>query len=151
MSPTLTALLRNAEYRAYFLRQPVLPKKLHHPAPWKVWALKDNGKWAGKAIATFPEAFDLTKKLIRKPGIKDAAICSRVVGFKAPEQLVTAYRTDGYDWCIMCRRPTIFKPMAKHHALRQDLHVFFQHHPVCFYCGMREETMVSGGITLGRN
>lgn len=151
MSPTLTALLKNPTYRAYFLRQPKLPPKLHHPEPWRVWALRENGKWAGKSLATFPEAFDLTKKLIRNPAIKDAAICSRVIGFRAPEQLVMQYKAEGYDWCIMCRRPTHFKAMRRHHALRDDLHKYYASHPVCPYCGIREETMLHGNITMGKN
>ena len=152
MSPTLTTLLRHPEYKRYFLRQPVLPKKLFHPLPWRVWALKNNGKWAGKAVATFPEAFEMTKKILRTPEtFKDVAISSRVVGFKPPEALKDHYRAAGYDWCIMCRRPTHFKAMRRHHALRDDLHRYYANHPVCVYCGMREETMMHGGITLGKN
>lgn len=153
-SPSLAALLKDPKYRAYFLRQPVLPKRLHHQAPFYVWALKPDGKWAGKAVADFPTAFDMTKKILKAiPAGKfeDVSISSRVVGFRAPEDLVVAYKSDGYDWCIMCRRPVHFMPKRKHHALRDDLHRYFAAHPVCPYCGIREETMLHGNVTMGKN
>lgn len=149
--PTLASLLKDPAYRAYFLRQPILPKRLYHPAPFYVWGLKANGKWAGKAVADFPTAFDLTKKMLRAPAFEDVSISSRVIGFKAPEALVMKYKADGYDWCIMCRRPVHFRALRKHHALRDDLHRYFSHHPVCGFCGIREETMLHGNVTMGKN
>lgn len=152
MSPRLATLLKDQAYRQYFLRQPVMPKKLHHPAPWRVWGLKTTNQWAGKSLATFPEAFELAKKMLRSSQFQDVSISSRVVGFRAPEQLLTAYRADGYNWCIMCRRPVHFTPKRRHHALRDDLHRYFSHQPVCPYCGIREETMLTpGAVTLGKN
>jgi len=93
----------------------------------------------------------MTKKMLRHPLFEDVAITSRVVGFKPPENLRDHYRAAGYDWCIMCRRPTHFKAMRRHHALRDDLHRYYANHPVCVYCGMREETMLHGNVTLGKN
>lgn len=152
MSPTLATLLKDPVYRAYFVRKPVLPKNLHNPLPFKVWGLRTDNKWAGRAVASFPEAFEMTKKILRRPDFKDVSISSRVIGFRAPEQLLTAYKADGYDWCIMCRRPVHFVARRKHHALRDDLHKFFAHEPVCPYCGIREETILTpGAVTLGKN
>lgn len=152
MTLTLAKLLKDPDYRAYFIRQPQLPKGLYHPAPFKVWGLKDDGRWAGKPVATFAEGFELTKKMLRHPDFTDVSISSRVIGFRAPEDLKLKYQADGYDWCIMCRRPTHFIARRKHHALRDDLHKYFSHHPVCTYCGMREETQrTPGAITMGKN
>lgn len=152
MSPTLSTLIQNKVYKAYFLRQPRLPKGLHHPAPWRVWGQKTDGKWAGKAVADYPAAFELAKKMLRAPAFKDVSISSRVIGFRAPEQLLVQYREAGYDWCIMCRRPVHFAAKRKHHALRDDLHRYYAHHPVCPYCGIREDTILTpGAVTLGKN
>lgn len=151
-SPSLSALLKDPKYKAYFLRVPKLPKSLHHQAPFYVWGLKSDGRWAGKPVADFQTAFDMTKRLLKAPAFVDVSISSRVVGFPAPEDVRLAYKADGYDWCIMCRRPVHFIPKAKHHALRDDLHRYFAAFPVCPYCGIREETMTTpGAITMGRN
>jgi hypothetical protein len=153
MSPTLATLLKDPTYRSYFLRAPQLPARLYHQAPYYVWAIKADGKWAGVAVPDFPTAFAKTKAILKATPnrFKDVSISSRVVGFRAPEQLVQAYRADGYDWCIMCRRPVHFAPKRRHHALRDDLHRYFSHQPVCPYCGIREETMTHGSITIGKN
>jgi hypothetical protein len=151
MSPTLSTLLRDPAYKAYFRRQPVLPKNLYHPAPFRVWGLRVDGRWAGKAVPSYPEGFELAKKMLRSDSFQDVSISSRVVGFKPPENLRDEYRARGYDWCIMCRRPTHFAPKRKHHALRDDLHRYFSHQPVCPYCGIREETMIHGNVTIGKN
>lgn len=150
-SPALSTLLKDPKYKAYFLRAPQLPKRLYHQAPFYVWGLKPNGKWAGVAVPDFKTAFDKTKAILRSPAFVDVSISSRVVGFKAPEELVMEYRSRGYDWCIMCRRPVHFSPKRRHHALRDDLHRYFAAQPVCPYCGIREETMLHGSITLGKN
>ena len=150
-SPSLATLLKDPKYRAYFLRQPQLPKNLYHLAPYYVWALKPNGKWAGAAVVDFPTAFTKAKAILKSPTFADVSISSRVIGFRAPEELVVQYRQDGYDWCIMCRRPVHFLPRRKHHALRDDLHRYFSHQPVCPYCGIREETMLHGNVTMGKN
>lgn len=153
MSPTLASLLKDPAYKAYFLRAPRLPAGLHAPLPFKVWGLRIDNKWAGKAVPTFADGFILAKRMLRaKDQFRDVSISSRVIGFRAPEQLLTAYKADGYDWCIMCRRPVHFMPKRRHHALRPDLHQFFAHEPVCPYCGIREETVLTpGAVTLGKN
>lgn len=147
----MATLLKDQKYRAYFLRAPQLPKHFHHLAPFYVWALKPNGKWAGKAVVDFPSAFEMTKKILKAPAYSDVSISSRVIGFRGPEELVMKYRAEGYDWCIMCRRPVHFMPKRKHHALRDDLHRYFAAFPVCPFCGIREETMLHGNVTLGKN
>jgi len=152
MSPTLATLLKDPTYRSYMLRVPKIPKGIYHPAPFRVWGLKVDGKWAGAAKPDFVTAFDLTKRMLRNPDFQDAAISSRVVGFAAPEDLRLKYQADGYDWCIMCRRPVHFAAKKKHHALRDDLHRYFSHQPVCPYCGIREDTILTpGAITMGKN
>ncbi|QEQ93647.1 hypothetical protein SEA_ZUKO_69 [Streptomyces phage Zuko] len=150
-SPTLATLLKDPKYKAYFLRPALLPKKVYHPAPFRVWALTPQGKWAGTTAVDYAEAFGKTKRLLQSPKFVDVSISSRVIGFRAPEDLVQKYKADGYDWCIMCRRPVHFMPKRRHHALRDDLHRFFAEFPVCPYCGIREETMLHSGVTMGRN
>lgn len=150
-SPSLADLLKDPKYKAYFLRPAQIPKRVYAPQPFKVWALKPDGKWAGTLAKDYAEAFEKAKRLLRSPKFVDVSISSRVIGFRPPEDLLMKYKADGYDWCIMCRRPVHFLPRRKHHALRDDLHRFFAEFPVCPYCGIREETMLHSGVTMGKN
>src|SRR3546814_20129947 len=134
--PSRAALLKDPAYRSDFGRQPVLPKNLYHPAPFYVWGLKTNGRWAGKAVADYPTAFDLTKRMLRADAIEDVSISSRVIGFRPPEHLKDEYRYRGYDWCIMCRRPVDRKSVVSgksssvrvDHGARRTLNTTIDHH-----------------------
>lgn len=152
MSPTLSALLKDPEYKAYFIRPAVIPKSVYHTAPFKVWGITLQDKWAGTTAKDYAEAFGKVKVMLKSKKFRDVSISSRVVGFPAPEGLRLKYKTEGgYDWCLMCRRPVIFEAQDWHHALRNDLHCYFANFPVCPYCGIREETMTSpGSITMGK-
>src|SRR3546814_20217917 len=91
--PTLAALLKDPAYRPYFVRQPVLPKNLYHPAPFYVWGLKTNGRWAGQAVADYPTAFALTNRTLPPP---------------APDHLRSArrqLRKDSFRTGTSCRPP----------------------------------------------
>lgn len=158
MTIRMSTLLKNPTYRSYLTKNVVYPKNVYHPAPWRVWAQKvspqskSGFKWAGKTFKTYGEAFALTKTILGRPAdFKDVSISSRLIGFRAPEQLRVQYKMDGYDWCVMCRRPVIFTPMRRHHALDSTLHQYYAHFPVCPYCGIREETVLTNGaITYGK-
>ncbi len=150
-SPTLSTLLKDPKYKAYFRRPAIIPKGIYAPQPFKIWALTPQGKWAGTTAADYAEAFGKVKRLLASPKFVDVSISSRLIGFRAPEDLVMDYRSRGYDWCIMCRRPVHFSPRSRHHALRDDLHCYFAAFPVCPYCGIREETMLHSGVTMGKN
>lgn len=158
MTIRMSRLIKDPEYRSYLTKNVVYPKNVYHPAPWRVWAQKvDPSKrsgfaWSGKTFKTYGEAFDLLKRIQKAgPTFEDAAISSRLIGFRAPEQLRQRYKALGYDWCVMCRRPVQFVPMRRHHALDNTLHQYYSHFPVCPYCGIREETILTNGaITYGK-
>lgn len=150
-SPTLSTLLKDPAYRSYFTKPAVIPKGIFHPAPFRVWGITTQSRWAGTTAVDYADAFNKVKVMIKSKKFQDISISSRVVGFPAPESLRLHYKSDGYDWCLMCRRPVVFEPRERHHALRKDLHCYFADFPVCPYCGIREETMISPGmITMGK-
>jgi hypothetical protein len=151
MTVKLSTLLQNTDYRSYFQRNVKYPTNVYHQAPWRVWVHLTSGKWGQKTFATYGEAFKYTVPVLKKAAVQDVSISSRLIGFRPPEQIRLHYQTLGYDWCLMCRRPVQFVTWRKHHALRNDLHQFFAHHPVCPYCGIREETMRGNGVTIGKN
>lgn len=136
-------LLRDPLYRSYFLQTPKFPFKLALDKPWRVWAdvggEDDEGYYLAdfrkKDFPTFAEAFAFVKPRIKK--WDDFAITSRIIGFVPPKPVKALYSED-YDWCIMCRRPTLFEPHDTHHALRDDIHRYFVDWPICIFCGSRE-------------
>lgn len=147
-------LLRDPLYKRYFLTAPRFPYKLASEKPWRLWVDlgidSDGGEYISdfrkKDFATFKEAFNYIKPKIRligqDPGITDFAISSRIIGFVAPRSVQATYIGD-YQWCIMCRRPTLFEPYDTHHALKNSLHRYFTDMPICMFCGSRENPHVT--------
>lgn len=145
-------LLKDPLYRQYFLTAPRLPYKLASPNPWRLWVdlgvEDDEGYYIPdfrkKDFPTFKEAFVYIKPRIKFIGDKltDFAISSRIIGFVAPRSVRALY-SDDYQWCIMCRRPTLFEPYDTHHALKNSLHRYFTDMPVCMFCGSREDPHVT--------
>lgn len=142
-------LLKEPEYRKYFLKSPRFPYKLAHPQPWTVWARKPSKKnpgrfsWARNDFATFKEAFVYSKT--NWNGWDDFSICSRIIGFDPPQSLRNAYELN--DWCYRCRRPVVMRTFSKHHALNTDIHEYFVDWPICPFCGSSGEhqyTLVPG-------
>lgn len=143
-------LLRDPVYRRYFLTTPRFPHRIANPKPWRLWVdlgvEDDEGYYTSdfrkKDFATFKEAFnyiklktDRFKKIPHQ--VNDFAISSRVIAFVAPKSVQAPYLED-YQWCIMCRRPTLFEPYDTHHALKNSVHRYFTEIPICMFCGSRE-------------
>lgn len=129
---TIKELLRDKQYREYFLKPPTLPE--HYTPdklPWKLLILKKGEtKWRSKRFGTYKEAFDALKTLL--PTIENAAINCPALGFMPPMQ---TFRVRGkidpktkkpklvtkvwkprltsdmgdHHWCPYCRRPSIFR------------------------------------------
>lgn len=142
---TMRELLKDPLYRRYFLTSPKFPFRLALDKPWRVWAIvgdtrEDPDIWVPdfrkKDFPTFKDAFTFIKPRINK--YRDFSITSRVIGFVPPKSVRAQFGED-YDWCIMCRRPTIFEPHTTHHALKDEIHRYFVEWPVCMFCGSREE------------
>lgn len=133
---TMDELLRDPQYREYFLKPPVLPDHYSAPGikPWKLIVLKKGEtKWRSKKFATYQEAFAGFKKM--RPSIENAAINCPALGFMPPFK---TYRIKGkfdrykrpllrtkvwtprieadmasHNWCPHCRRPSIFDLATK--------------------------------------
>jgi hypothetical protein len=143
-------LLKDPLYRRYFLLSPRFPYSLAIDKPWRLWVdlgTENESNFRKKDFETFGEAFNYIKvktdRFKKIPDrIADFAISSRIIGFVAPKSVQAAYLED-YQWCIMCRRPTLFEPYETHHALRQSIHRYFTDVPVCIFCGNREQPQVT--------
>lgn len=135
----MITLLRDPIYRAYFLKAPRFPHPVHHETPWTVWVKRTRNErvvWAKKDVPTFREAFTFVKPHIKE--WDDFSITSRIISFFPPKNVRHAYRH--LQWCYRCRRPTTFKPYARHHALKPEVHRYFADWPVCPYCGCKDDT-----------
>lgn len=129
-------LLKDAQFRKYFLTNPRLPYKLADPNPWTVWIHRTSQKtgrlvWARVDMPTFKDAWTYARANYK--GWKDFSITSRIIGFDPPKNIRNAFELN--DWCYRCRRPVEMRAFAKHHALKQDIHQYFADWPVCPYCG----------------
>lgn len=148
-------LLKEPVYREYYLRSPKFPYPIAYATPWKLWINRVSrrpesaGKlvWVGLSFATFKQAFDYAKPRMRDQDLKwkDFSICCTVMGFVPPQKVRNTFELS--DWCMRCRRAVDMRAVARHHALRADIHRFFAEWPVCPFCGASDEpsfTLVPG-------
>ena len=127
---TIHELLKDPQYREYFLKVPKLPEHYSQSQlPWKLM-IKKRGelKWRTKRFATYKEAFEGLKQLLDV--CEDAVINCPSLAFDPPfKTYVVKGKLDkkGYPlkksrvwkpkldadmdqhfWCGHCRRPTVF-------------------------------------------
>lgn len=138
--PAYRELMADPVYRAYAKKRPRLPLTVSHPGAWLVVAHRppsDSGAtWGTRTMDDYADAYRWVRDRVTV-GVEfdDAAIVSRRKLFTPP----SGFRWDRnrYSWCGRCRRPTIFRHVAKHHALRGA--ILTDDEPYrCYYCGARE-------------
>jgi hypothetical protein len=130
---TIRELLRDPQFKAYFVKVPKLPDHYTPDAePWRLLVVKQGEtRWRSKRFGTYQEAFAGFKKML--PSITDAAINCPGLSFMPPTRtvklkgkfevvkgiqkpilrtLVWAPRLEAdmakHHWCGYCRRPTVF-------------------------------------------
>lgn len=128
---TIKELLRDPQYRDYFIKAPKLPDHMtNNPAilPWKLYVLKrGENNWRSKRFHTYREAFAGLKKML--PVIDNGAINCPALSFLPPFKNYTIKSTGkqvtklwqpkidsdmaDHKWCPHCRRPTIFHMAMK--------------------------------------
>ena len=133
---TIKELLKDEQYKKYFLTVPQLPSHYEGTKPWKLYVkLKGETNWKAKRYETYKEAVEAYKRLL--PKIEDAAINCPALAFRPPirnvrlkgkfktvrGQRVPEFRSliwhpkldadhEKHTWCSYCRRPTVFKVLA---------------------------------------
>lgn len=127
---TIRELLRDPQYKAYFVKVPKLPEHYTPDSlPWRLLVLKQGEHiWRGKRFGTYEEAFAGMKTML--PKIENAAINCPGLNFMPPVRTVRVkgkvdakgkpiIKTlvwkprleadhEAHYWCGYCRRPTIF-------------------------------------------
>jgi len=141
---TLRELLKDPQYKQYFLKIPQLPAHVRPSSqPWKLMVLKVGEKqWRTKKFGTYKEAFLALKKLLPNESIYDMVINCPGLDWQPPIRLAKVKgRTDAkgkpilravvwkpvidadlplHYWCPYCRRPTKFDYFSSHPAMTKQ-------------------------------
>lgn len=159
-------LLEDEKYRKYFLTRPTMPRAPRISPPWRLYVQLDTGQsWRKKDFWDYAEAVKYFAQL-RKRGLHDAAITCRPMAWTPPSKIVRVkgkfhknskgemvpvtrevfWRPqmpadeEAHLWCPYCRRPTVFKAFARHHALSGEYGKMMDPGAArCTICGIRQE------------
>lgn len=144
--PTLTELLENETYAAWFKRDPRMPGSVRRDAPWQIIARRTPGApgatWAVRRMPSYADAYRRARRMLGDPEWEDVAVCSRAVMFRPPRGFEWSSR---FHWCARCRRPSLFQPTRLHPvtasqvsaALRSAIMLVPEKQERCYYCGIR--------------
>lgn len=159
-------LLEDEQYKKYFLTRPPMPQAPRIAPPWRLYVqLEPGGRWAKRDAFDYKEAVVAFARL-RKRGLHDASITCRPIAWDPPSRIVRvkgkfAKNSKGelvqvtrevfwkpkvpadeeqHLWCPYCRRPTIFRPFATHHAFAGEYKMMMDPGASrCTICGIRRE------------
>jgi hypothetical protein len=136
--PCLRELLAVPVYRTYFRQVPSRPTSVPLRNPWQVWAFNsESERWGSRLCTAYRDAYAFTRELYQQPKYEDICVVSRSHIYDLPPQLKGLWDPYRFDWCGRCRRPTIFRNMLNHRALK-DAPVLTREEPFrCYYCGAR--------------
>lgn len=138
--PTYDELMQDEVYRSWAKRRPRLPVNVSHGTPWMIVARRHEDSpgatWALKKEADYADAFRRVRKLLNSGEFVDAAIVSRRVLYKPP--MGFEWNANRFTWCGRCRRPSLFREVSRHHALRQAPALTDDDPQRCYYCGARQ-------------
>lgn len=145
MPPDIRSLLEDNVYQKYFNRVPKLPENIRHGNPWRIVARRMPGApgaiWALKDVPTYADAWRRVGIMMGTADWEDIAIVSRRKTFRPPVGF--EWNTSRYEWCGRCRRPSIFRPMERHPAMRDAIVLTVDEAVRCFYCGARRTIATS--------
>jgi len=161
---TLEDLLEDPKYKEFFCKVPKLLNPSQKTKPWRVFIqLKKDRKWRKKDFYSYTSAFKFLRKLIQAGVVQDATIHCLRQSYSPPTRVVRVkgkflIGSDGkrrqvtriikwepqldvndpndYTWCPYCRRPTVFKYYAKHHAIDLKGLPIDQSVARCHICGV---------------
>jgi hypothetical protein len=167
---TIHELLKDKQYKEFFLKQPQMPtifQRNPQLTPWRVYIQREtDGPWAKKDLHTYTEAFELFRRF--KPNIHDASITCRSVAFAPPYRFVRVrgqYREvvrKGKKTTVQVTKLVVWKPKlppeeGAHkwctYCRRPTIFRYFskhhalgdmsisQEHLRCSICGIREDGM----------
>lgn len=144
--PLKQQLLDDKIFRKWMARKPKI-KTVGFTEPWCVYVQKEvDGGWARKLFQEYKEAYQFIAAHIND--FSDLTLNSRrqlyqppvVIGHKGkPVYRLPQLRMmpdAPHQWCPYCRRLSIFKPFARHHALPG---MILRYIPRCMICGIPQQ------------
>lgn len=132
--PTFKLLVEHPEYRKFVRTMPTIPANMRQGRPWAVWAITHNARWRGGLFESYVDAWGATLKAMRNTEkYRDVALVSRRQLFEPPRAVIPLIEYP-FEWCPRCRRPTMYRPLQRHHAVEI---LTLQDPYRCYFCGIR--------------
>lgn len=168
---TMAELLKDKTYREFLKKKPETPPATRYKSMSPMWVVyvqpKVDGPWKRKSFYKYSDAFKFLVHAL-KAGIHDAALNNKRLGFRPPsrrarikgryivgsdgvKRQATKYvewkpKLDGieqhHEWCMYCRRPTIFKNYRRHPALAKTIPSVDPSIRRCCICGASERIAI---------
>jgi hypothetical protein len=174
---TMQELLEDKKFREFMTTKPKVPVSAQHSILSPMWVvyvrLHPNQAWKRRSFERYSEAFKFMKVCLGK-SVHDLAIHNKRVAFDPPRKLVRikgkfVTGPDGvqrqatkfidwqpkllgveetHEWCMYCRRPTVFKRYSKHPAIQKDRPASLWDIPLddsvrrCCICGCSERIAI---------
>ena len=137
----LRTLLKEDEfYRRWFQKVPTITVK-HHTPPWRLFIQKEKGgPWMRLDLPEYVKAYAAVRSKLSV--YWDMTVHSKPQAFRPPVVKISGKRyylpmPEGHDWCVYCRRPTVFDYFVYHHTMV----ACNQNEERCSICGGRKEGM----------
>jgi hypothetical protein len=153
------------QLKEYMTKNVKVPKLPRLTPPWRVYGQRHNGgRWAKKDFPTYALAFQFWKANRHK--YHDMSITCKVQPWDPPGRIVKLTRGGqplmvrtsrgkkiqatrlipvkapaDHEWCMYCRRFTVFTWFSKHHAFPGTMaYLMDQTAMRCTICGVRRQT-----------
>lgn len=134
--PTFREMLDlDPTWKSFILKTPRLPAGCRPAEPFRVWGIRVDDKWAGKSCSDYAAAFAVVKSMLRQPEkYRDVTLICRPVAFGPPAGMTMPM---GMDWCGHCRRPSVFRRVHSHPAMKRWPVISDEDVKRCYYCAAR--------------
>lgn len=153
------------QLKEYFTTKVSVPDLPRLTPPWRVYAQRTNGgRWAKKDFDRYVPAFKFWKA--NRSKFHDISITCKVQPWEPPGRIVRLTRGGqplmvktgrgksiqatrlipikapaDHEWCMYCRRFTVFTWFSKHHTFTGNMQFLMDQAAVrCTICGIRRST-----------
>jgi hypothetical protein len=130
-------------FKEWFTQKPALSTFVPpNSRPWRLFLQGEaQAPWIRTDYISYAKAFEALRENL--PNVWDLALHCKPQGHAAPIVVAGKKRyyyplPMGHEWCMFCRRPTIFRRYKKHRNLKYPVN---PEEKRCNICGARAENM----------